>query len=161
MPGDRDGGSIASSRPRIRSARSTGLTGRPVARGAHVVVKQGGRPTQQVPPPLVEGGPITGEPECDVEDPFDPAFYLNLVNRAYAKDLDGTPLPLADLPKKAGRITKNINATFAKRKIAGGVLNHYRPAAVLLRNQADLVPAIDEATRERFSMLAERVNRVR
>jgi len=109
---------------------------------------------------LIHMSDITGEPECDIEDLFDPAFYLDLVNRAYAKELDGTPLTLADLPKKSGRITKKINAAFAKRKVAGGVLNHYRPAVVLLRNQADLVPTIDDATRERFSNLAERVNRV-
>jgi hypothetical protein len=82
------------------------------------------------------------------------------VNRAYAKELDGKPLTLADLPKKAGRITKKINGALARRKIAGGVLNHYRPAVVLLRNQSDLVPTIDDATRERFSNLAERVNRI-
>lgn len=109
---------------------------------------------------LIHMSDITGEPECDIEDLFDPAFYLDLVNRAYAKELDGTPLTLADLPRKAGRITKKINAAFAKRKIAGGVLNHYRPALVLLRNHADLVPTIDDATRGRFSSLAERVNRV-
>ena len=109
---------------------------------------------------LIHMSDITGEPECDIEDLFDPAFYLDLVNRAYAKELDGSPLTLADLPKKAGRITKKINGALARRKIAGGVLNHYRPAVVLLRNQADLVPTIDDATRERFSNLAERVNRI-
>jgi len=39
-------------------------------------------------------------------------------------------------------------------------LNHYLPAAVLPRNQAELVSAIDDATREWFSNLAERVNRI-
>lgn len=109
---------------------------------------------------LIHMSDITGSPDCDIEDLFDPTFYLELVNRAYAKELDGTPITMADLAKKRDRIVRKIDAVFAKRNIAGGRLNHFRPSLVLLRNQAELMPQIDDATRGRFADLADRVNTV-
>lgn len=109
---------------------------------------------------LIHMSDITGAPDCDIEDLFDPAFYLELVNRAYATELDGEPITLAHLPKKPARIVKKIDAVFAKRRIAGGRLNHFRPANVLLRNQDELVPKLDDGTRERFASLAKRVNEI-
>lgn len=109
---------------------------------------------------LIHMSDITNAADCDIEDLFDPAFYLELVNRAYAKELDGQPITLDDLPKKPARIVKKIDAVFAKRRIAGGRLNHFRPANVLLRNQDDLVPLLDDDTRRRFADLADRVNTV-
>jgi hypothetical protein len=109
---------------------------------------------------LIHMSDITGSPNCDIEDLFDPAFYLELVNRAYERELDGTPITLADLPKKKDRIVRKIDAVFAKRSIAGGRLNHFRPSLVLLRNQPELVPQIDDATRDRFAILADRVNEI-
>jgi hypothetical protein len=106
---------------------------------------------------LIHMSEITGSPNCDIEDLFDRAFYLELVNRAYAKELGGNPIKLTDLKKQQDRIVKKIDAVFAKRKIAGGRLNHFRPANVLMRNQAELVPMIDDATRARFAALAERI----
>lgn len=109
---------------------------------------------------LIHMSDITGSPNCDIEDLFDPAFYLELVNRAYAKELDGTPLTVSDLSKKQDRIVRKIDAIFAKRKIGGGRLNHFRPSLALLRNQSDLVPQIDDATRARFADLADRINSI-
>ena len=109
---------------------------------------------------LIHMSDITGAPDCDIEDLFEPEFYLDLVNRAYEKELDGQPITLSDLPKKPARIVKKIDAVLAKRKVAGGRLNHFRPANVLLRNQDELLPRIDDETRRRFAELADRVNAV-
>ena len=102
---------------------------------------------------------ITGTADADIEDLFDPAFYLELVNRAYASELAGTPITLTDLPADGTRITKRVAALFTRRNIADGKLNHYLPARVLLRQQGDLVPMIDDATRARFENLANRINK--
>lgn len=101
---------------------------------------------------------ITDTPDADIEDLFAPAFYLELVNRAYEGELAGQPIAVSDLPTDSTRITRRVAAVFSQRKIANGRLGHYRPARVLLRNQADLVPLIDDATRARFEALAKRIN---
>jgi hypothetical protein len=103
---------------------------------------------------------ITGTPDADIEDLFDPAVYLELVNRAYQTELSGTPITVADLPTNTTRITRQVSAVFAQRRIANGRLDHFRPARILLRNQADLVPMVDDATRTRFEALAQRINGV-
>ena len=41
---------------------------------------------------LIEMSEITGNANSDIEDLFDPEFYLELVNRAYAGPLAGTPI---------------------------------------------------------------------
>lgn len=101
---------------------------------------------------------ITGAPDSDIEDLFEPSFYLELVNRAYATELGDTRITLDDLPTNTTRITRRINAVFAKRKIANGRLDHYRPARVLLTQQTDLLPLVGDATRDRFERLAKRIN---
>jgi len=101
---------------------------------------------------------ITGTPDADIEDLFDPPFYLDLVNRAYAKELAETPITMADLPTNSTRITRRIAAVFAQRGI--GKLDHLRPARTLLRKHDELVPMIDDATRTRFEALARRINSV-
>ena len=102
---------------------------------------------------------ITGNPDADIEDLFDPAFYVDLVNRAYATELHDAPIAVTDLPMDGTRITKRLAAVFARRKIANGKLNHYLPARVFLRQQAELLPLIDDPTRDRFERLAKRINR--
>ena len=42
--------------------------------------------------------------------------------------------------------------------IANGRLNHYRPAAHLLREQTDLIPKIDKDTLQRAGSLFKRLN---
>jgi len=107
---------------------------------------------------LIVMSEITGTPDADIEDLFDPAFYLDLVNRAYAKELAGTSITMEDLPTSPIRITRRIASVFAQRGI--GRLDHLRPARVLLRQHDELVPLIDNATRTRFEALAKRINSV-
>jgi len=95
--------------------------------------------------------------EADIEDIFDPQFYVDLVNATYAKDLP-TPIALAALPLSSPRITKRIEELFKSAGIAAGEFSHYRPALHLLAQQANLLAAIDDATIGRASKLFERVN---
>jgi hypothetical protein len=101
---------------------------------------------------------ITGTSDADIEDLFEPTFYLELVNRAYDVELNGQPIAIGDLPTTSTRITKRVDAVLARRKIANGKLDHYRPARVLLRQQGELTSMIDDATRARFEALAKRIN---
>ncbi|MEU3536143.1 AAA family ATPase [Streptomyces murinus] len=105
---------------------------------------------------LVEISEFTSTADADVEDLFDRDFYLELVNRAYASELT-KPIAASELNSKDPRVVRQIEAVFRKRKIATR-FNHYRPAAVLLREQAALTSRIDPATVTRAEQLFTRLN---
>jgi hypothetical protein len=109
---------------------------------------------------LVVLSEVTGVPDADIEDLFEPEFYLRLVNRAYQQHLAEAPIEVDDLPTDFSRITKRIDALFAERRIAHGRLDRFLPARVLLRDQLRLLPSLDDATRIRFAALAKRINQV-
>lgn len=88
---------------------------------------------------LVEISEFTGTTDADIEDLFQRDFYLELVNRAYAKELSA-PITVADLNPHDPRIVRQVEAYFRDHDIAGGRFNHYRPAATLLREQTSLIP---------------------
>jgi hypothetical protein len=106
---------------------------------------------------LVEISEFTGTGDADIEDLFERDFYLKLVNRAYVSELS-QPVTEADLSPGDPRIVRAIEAYFRQHGIAGGKFNHYRPAAVLLREQAALAPAISAATINRADRLFARLN---
>ncbi len=106
---------------------------------------------------LVEISEFIGTSDADIEDLFERAFYLNLVNRAYASELS-QPVTEADLTPGDPRIVRAVEAYFKQYGIADGKFNHYRPAAVLLREQATLAPAISAATISRADRLFTRLN---
>ncbi len=105
---------------------------------------------------LVEISEFTTTADADVEDLFERDFYLELVNRAYASELT-TPISVTDLNAKDPRVVRQIEAVFKQRKIATR-FNHYKPAAVLLREQASLAPLINAATITRADQLFTRLN---
>lgn len=96
---------------------------------------------------------ITGQADSDVEDIFDPGFYLSLVNGAY-----GVDIKVKDLTVKGGRMTARVERHFQENGIAGGRLNHYKPSAYFLREQASLLPNLSAATLERASQTFDRIN---
>lgn len=106
---------------------------------------------------LVEISEFTSTADADIEDLFEPAFYLDLVNQAYTKDLATLIMP-ADLNPHDPRIVRQIETYFRDNGIAGGHFNHYRPAAVLLRQQATLIPKISAATLDKAQLLFKRLN---
>lgn len=106
---------------------------------------------------IVQISEITGDDDSDVEDLFEEGFYLALVNGAYANDLDKA-LKVADLPPGGTRIVRRVEKYFSDESIGSGNLNHYRPAAFLLAEQAKLLQKLNDATLERAERLANKVN---
>lgn len=105
---------------------------------------------------LVEISEFADTTDADIEDLFERDFYLELVNRAYSTELSGTPLTPVDMNDKDPRVVRQVEAIFKKRKL--GRFNHYKPAAVLLREQRELAPKISQATLDRAERLFERLN---
>jgi predicted ATPase len=106
---------------------------------------------------LIEISEFTGTSDADIEDLFERDFYLGLVNRAYATELS-RPLTLADLNQHDPRVVRAIEAYFQQNNITCGKFDHYRPAAILLRQQATLLPQITQPTATRFAQLFARAN---
>lgn len=106
---------------------------------------------------LVEISEFTGARDADIEDLFEPTFYLNLVNQAYATALP-TPIAAADLNTNIPRVVHRIEEHFRKHDISNGRFNHYKPAAFLIREQATLIPQISTATLDRAQRLFNRLN---
>jgi len=106
---------------------------------------------------LVEISEFTATADADVEDLFERDFYLELVNHAYAREL-ATPLTSADLNQHDPRVVRAVEAYFRDHNVAGGKFAHYRPAAVLLREQATLLPQIGQDTIDRAGRLFARLN---
>lgn len=106
---------------------------------------------------LIQISEVTGTAEADIEDLLASDFYLNLVNAAYASDLPKA-IKAGDLKSKAPRVTARIEQHFREKNIANGKLNHYRPAAHLLREQVALLPKIDKDTLKRAEALFIRLN---
>jgi hypothetical protein len=106
---------------------------------------------------LVEVSEFTGTGDADIEDLFEPDFYLDLVNRAYHAELPN-PITTADLNTSDPRIVRRVEVYFRQHNIAGGRFSHYKPSAVLIREQAALIPRLSTATLERAERLFARLN---
>jgi hypothetical protein len=90
---------------------------------------------------------IVGSSEADIEDLFDPAFYLRLL-----KDSGTTGAVAKTKLGDSDRIIKRVEAAIGKP------FDHYRPARHLLENQASLLKDIDEQTIDRFEKLFVEIN---
>lgn len=89
---------------------------------------------------------ITGGHEADIEDLFDPDFYVDLLNAS------GTvAVNLADLTT-TGRILRRIEAATNRK------FDHFQPASYLLQHQAALLPKLSPATLDRFEALFKKAN---
>ena len=84
---------------------------------------------------------FTNEKNSDIEDLFEPDFYLKLVNGSYSEILT-TPLTIGDFQTKHPRIVKRIEAYFEQNGL--GRFSHYRPARYFLREQEQLINEIDD-----------------
>ena len=93
----------------------------------------------------------------DLEDLFDPDFYLQLVNQAYDSELSRY-LSMKAIDGPDPRIAQRIQRFFEKENICGGHFDRYRPATYLLQRHDDFGSQIDDATIERASSMFDRVN---
>ena len=83
--------------------------------------------------------------EADIEDMFQPVFYLKLVNAEF-----GTEITLEELPK-APRILRRIELSLESNALPGGIdLNHYRPARYFSENIGRLEEELGDVCLERF-----------
>lgn len=105
---------------------------------------------------LIQIGEITGATDADIEDLFEPGFYLQLVNGALSQRI-GKKLALKDLERRIPRVAKQIEKYFQDNGL--GTFSHYPPAAYLLREQATLLPKLKDATVEQAATLFERINK--
>lgn len=94
---------------------------------------------------------------ADIEDIFEPAFYLKLVNESYAMELL-EPVSMKAISAKDPRIVQRLEAHFEAENIAGGHFDAYRPAAYLLENHAQLKHEIGDDAIERAVSMFQRVN---
>lgn len=100
---------------------------------------------------------FTNTSEADVEDMFEPDFYLKVVNKEYESTL-GKPLTLANLPKGGPRIVSRIEQAFKASATEG--FNHYRPARNLNEHLFKLSAELSDRTLDRFESIFVAVNKL-
>ena len=102
---------------------------------------------------------IPDNQETDIEDLFPEALYVEAFNAAYAKELKGTALAVADLGQHP-RMIERINRWLKGKGISllkDGGFNHYRVAQALLPRLT--AAALSPSDLERFEKLFAQVNR--
>ena len=91
--------------------------------------------------------------EADVEDMFDPGFYLKLVEGVY-----GTTIDVGELSHQP-RIVQRIEHYLSDRPLPGGVrFSHYRPASYLSTNIESLVDRLTDVVLNRFQRVFDDLN---
>lgn len=98
----------------------------------------------------------TGKTEADIEDMFDPQFFVELVNQEYHDQLQ-MPIDLKDLGRHP-RILVNIEEYLKANPLRSGSFNHYRPARYFVENVTTLAPRLDNATLDRFERAFQALN---
>lgn len=88
---------------------------------------------------------ITGGTEADIEDLFDPQWYLKLLAASGVGKVPRSKLT-------GGRIVKQVEAAL------GSKYDHFAPAGHLLRSPGTFLDDIDADTRARFQGLFDRLN---
>ncbi|MEO6324231.1 MAG: AAA family ATPase [Thermoanaerobaculia bacterium] len=99
---------------------------------------------------------FTGTTEADIEDMFDVAFYLQLVNKEFT-DVLPAKLKVGDLKGQSPRILVRLEDHLASSPLTGGArFNHYRPA----RFFAEMVSThtIPDGTLDKFEAAFKAVN---
>lgn len=101
---------------------------------------------------------FTTTAEADIEDMFDVAFYLKLVNGEYATDLSKKPKE-TDLATGSPRILVRLEEFFSKHPMKGTAkFNHFRPARYFVENIATLKKSISEDALGRFEAAFKKLN---
>jgi predicted ATP-dependent endonuclease of OLD family len=101
---------------------------------------------------------FVGNAEADIEDMFDVAFYLKLVNGEFAKELSRKPKE-SDIKKGHPRIVVRLEEFFQANPLKGTAqFGHFRPARYFTENVATLRKSISTETFDRFEAAFKRVN---
>ncbi len=100
---------------------------------------------------------VTRIRDADIEDLFEPNFYLSLVNQTYVKELPA-PLTLKTISGSNPRIVQRISDYFRNENICGGRFDSYQPAAHLLQRHSEIRERIDDTTVDELASLFQRIN---
>jgi hypothetical protein len=101
---------------------------------------------------------FTAAKEADIEDMFEPDFYLELVNGEYAKSLT-TSIALADLDANLPRLLVRLEKHFEANPLKGANgFSHLRPARYLTDNFRSLKAQVSDATLSRFEEAFKALN---
>ena len=99
---------------------------------------------------------FTGASEADIEDMFDPEFYMKLVNGEF-----GVSLKLSQLSSTHPRILQRLEKRFEKHPLPKHTLfNHYRPARYLSENIGSLGTELADETLDRFQRAFDALNQL-
>ncbi len=94
--------------------------------------------------------------EADIEDMFEPEFYLKLVNRTYCLSV-----LLTDLPGNHPRITHQLEEYLQGRPLPNNEkFNHYRPARHFSENIGCFESELSESVLGRFEKAFNRLNKL-
>lgn len=102
---------------------------------------------------------FTGRAEADIEDMFEPDFYLQLVNEEYKNQL-ASPISQTALNMNYPRILVSIEEYLSKNPLKSGSFNHYRPARYFTENIGALAHDLSPATLDRFELAFKTLNKL-
>lgn len=101
---------------------------------------------------------FTGLNEADIEDMFEPDFYIRLINEEYKSALSKS-LKSSDLNRHLPRVITRLDGYFAKNPLKGSAsFSHFRPARYLAEHIGTLKPEISSSTLDRFEEVFKRLN---
>ena len=100
---------------------------------------------------------VTRVRDADIEDLFEPNFYLSLVNASYSSHLE-QPLTMKTITESNPRIVERLTDHFRARAIDGGIFDRYKPASYLLENFDEFRDEISADTVAKVASLIDRVN---
>ena len=92
--------------------------------------------------------------EADIEDMFEPALYLELVNGVYGSSVTET-----DIPTGHPRIIRRLEQFFENNPLPNAArFNHFRPARYFTDNVSTLGSRMSDAELERFQQAFDKLN---
>ena len=100
---------------------------------------------------------VTRVRDADIEDLFEPSFYLKLVNLTYVQQLED-PLTMKLISESNPRIVERIKLYFKSHDISNGEFDRYKVATYLLENFDALKHEISEDTVKKIASLVQRIN---
>jgi len=101
---------------------------------------------------------FTNTTEADIEDMFDVDFYLQLVNKEFARHLSAA-ITIPQLESRAPRILIKLQEYFALNPLKDRVVfNHYRPARYFAENIGELGQYISVQAIEKFETVFNALN---
>ena len=101
---------------------------------------------------------FVGNAEADIEDMFDVAFYLKLVNGEYANEVN-KKVAERDVKTGSPRIVVRLESFFKANPLKGTAqFGHFRPARFFVENVATLKKAIPAVAFDRFEEAFKKLN---